>query len=63
MYFKILNYYLEVEHLDNKVFREKIPYKINIKNTELFNESGIAIKDEIAKIEVKYDDEAILLCG
>ena len=60
---RVLNYYLEVEHLDNKVFREKIPYKINIKNTELFNESGIAIKDGIAKIEVKYDDEAILLCG
>ena len=60
---RVLNYYLEVEHLDNKVFREKIPYKINIKNLELFNESGIAIKDGIAKIEVKYDDEAILLCG
>ena len=60
---RVLNYYLEVEHLDNKVFREKIPYKINIKNLELFNESGIAIKDGIAKIEVKYDDESILLCG
>ena len=60
---RVLNYYLEVEHLDNKVFREKIPYKINIKNPELFNESGIAIKDGVAKIEVKYDDESILLCG
>ena len=57
---RVLDYNLEVDYLDNKIFREKVPYKINIKNPELFDENGIAIKDGVAKIEIKYDDESVL---
>lgn len=45
---------------DGATFKKKIPYKINIKNPELFDENGIAIKDGVAKIEIKYDDESVL---
>ena len=57
---RVLDYNLEVDYLDNKIFREKVPYKINIKNPELFDENGIAIKNGVAKIEIKYDDESVL---
>ena len=45
---------------DEIIFKNTIPYKINIKNPELFDENGIAIKNGTAKIEIKYDDESVL---
>jgi LPXTG-motif cell wall-anchored protein len=57
---RVLNSNLDVSYVSNKIFRENVPYKINIKNSELFDENGIAIKDGVAKIEIKYDDESVL---
>lgn len=42
------------------IFKERVPYTLDIKNQELFDENGIAIKDGVATIEIKYDDESIL---